>query len=34
MTGIILGMGLTSLFSFYVYKRYDKTLKAERIKNN
>lgn len=34
MLQIILGMGVTSLFSFYIYKRYEKTLKAERIKNN
>ena len=34
MVQIILGMGATSLFSFYVYKKYEKKLKAEKIKNN
>lgn len=34
MLQIIIGMGLTSVFSFYTYKKYKKELRAEKIKNN
>ncbi len=33
MLQLILGMGMTSVFSFFIYKRYEKSLKTEKIRN-